>query len=459
MVALVSSTAAANAQDIVGPQTPDTMAYPAAATPGSPSYPVSSSYLVSENLRAEDAELSTRLADVEKALKKIDEKAKADKKKAASTMSATPGGRIFIDTATFSQDPIDKLRWDEQNGIEFRAARIFVEGKGFDVIKYKIEWDFAGRDKARAKDIYIAITDLPWLQNVQVGHFKEPFSLDELTSARFITFMERTVGNDVITPKRHLGIMAHGATELERATYAIGAFAEKDDDGGVIQDDVMGGAVTMRGTWLPWYDEATEGRGLIHTGIAYSYRDPFKNTYAMKYRPECHLAHEEALTLTDVSNRNMLDLELAMVYGPFSFQSEYYYTSINRTAHADTNAQSAYAYVSYFLTGENRVYDRSRGYFTRVKPNENFFRVRDEGGNTHTGKGAWELKYRYSWFNGYDGDLLGWDYVGDHTFGVNWYLNPYTRCMLEYIHSGINQNAGLGVGDLDIFQMRAQIDF
>ena len=33
--------------------------------------------------------------------------------------------------------------------------------------------------------------------------------------------------------------------------------------------------------------------------------------------------------------------------------------------------------MSYFLTGENRVYDRNMGCWTRVKPFENFFRVRD----------------------------------------------------------------------------------
>ena len=260
----------------------------------SPASPVGQNYLVSENFTAEDASLAARLADVEKALKKSADKAKEDKKKAAGIMSATPGGRVYVDTATFDQDAIDKARFDEQNGVEFRAARLFVEGKGFEIIKYKIEWDFAGKDKARAKDIYFTVTDLPLLQNVQIGHFKEPYSLDELTSSRFITFMERNTTSQMLAPARHFGVMAFGNTESRNATYAIGYFAEKDDDGGPIQNDNMGGAATMRGTWLPWYDEATEGRGLIHTGLAYSHRNAFKNEFNMKYRPESHLAHETA---------------------------------------------------------------------------------------------------------------------------------------------------------------------
>ena len=416
-------------------------------------------HYASTSTAADEAGLAARLADVEKALQKIDEKAKADKKKAASKMSVKAGGRVFLDTAAFNQNAIDLARWDEQNGVEFRTARIFLKGEGFDVIEYKMEFDFAGKNTVKAKDIYFEITDLPLLQNVKIGHFKEPFSLDELTSSRFITFMERNVASLSIAPARHIGVMAHGVSAGENATYAIGYFTEKNDDGGKIQDDVMGGAVTMRATYLPWYDEATEGRGLIHTGIAFSHRNAFNNEYTVAFRPESHLAHENELDLTDVRTRELLGLELATVYGPLSFQSEYYVNWIDRTAHDNCRTQGVYAYVSYFLTGENRVYNRHKGCFDRVKPFENFFRVRDENGNVYMGKGAWELKYRYSWLDAYDSGLLGFDYVGDHTVGVNWYLNPYTRFMLEYIHSGINQNQGAGVGALDIFQARAQIDF
>ena len=41
-------------------------------------------------------------------------------------MTATPGGRIHIDTAAFSQDAIDKARYNEQNGVEFRTARLAI---------------------------------------------------------------------------------------------------------------------------------------------------------------------------------------------------------------------------------------------------------------------------------------------------------------------------------------------
>jgi phosphate-selective porin OprO/OprP len=431
--------------------------------------------VVAENksLTNQNAELSARLAEVEKSLKKMDDKAKEDKKKAEGMMTATPSGRIHLDAADFSQDAVSKQRYNEQNGVEFRTARLAIYGGGFNVIKYQIEYDFASvattstlsgnavttSTRLRCKDTYFMITDLPLVQNVQIGHFKEPFSLDELTSDNYITFMERNTASLMMAPSRHFGIMGFGNTESQNATYALGAFYEYDDEGNIVQNDNMGGAMTMRGTWLPYYDEATEGRGLIHTGLAYSYRDPYRDQCALKYRPESHLAKENSLTLTDVSERNEVGAELASVWGPLSFQSEYYVNYIDRTQHVDSKTQGAYVYVSYFLTGENRPYDRKRGVFGRVKPLENFFRVRGEDGSVYTGKGAWEVKYRYSWLDAYDNGALGFQTCGDHTLGLNWYLTPYTRFMFEYIHSSINQNTGLGVGQEDIFQTRAAIDF
>ena len=57
------------------------------------------------------------------------------------------------------------------------------------------------------------------------------------------------------------------------STYQIGGFvSQMVDNPPVYQNDDDGYAVTMRGTRLLWYDEPSEGRGYLHTGLAYSYR-------------------------------------------------------------------------------------------------------------------------------------------------------------------------------------------
>jgi len=210
-------------------------------------------------------------------------------------------------------------------------------------------------------------------------------------------------------------------------------------------------------TFLPWYDEATQGRGLIHTGLAYSWRDANDNQVRFSQRPESHICDRVVDTgLFAADDYQLLGVEAALVYGPLSIQSEYFNTWVNQLAGADANFQGVYGYVSYFLTGEARNYKRTAGVFDRVRPFENFFRVRDADGYMQMGKGAWEVAYRYSYLDLDDAGISG-GLASDHTIGLNWYLNPYTRLMWDYVNSNVTR--GGTTGNINILQMRCQIDF
>jgi hypothetical protein len=91
-----------------------------------------------------------------------------------------------------------------------------------------------------------------------------------------------------------------------------------------------------------------------------------------------------------------------------------------------------YVQGGYFLTGENRGYDRRFGLYERVRPNENFFFTRDANGRPQFGMGAWEILYRYDFINldskGIDGGRLG-----QNTFGLNWYLNPHMKIAVNFL--------------------------
>jgi phosphate-selective porin OprO/OprP len=136
--------------------------------------------------------------------------------------------------------------------------------------------------------------------------------------------------------------------------------------------------------------------------------------------------------------------EAALVYGPFSLQGEYMYSGVDTPGGEDPSFQGAYVYASYFLTGEHRAYKTSAAAFDRVKPKKNF------GAG---GPGAWEVGLRYSYLGLNDGEIEGGE-LSDFTVGLNWYLNPNTRFMLNYVHADLD-----GVGNADGFQMRGQIDF
>ncbi len=348
--------------------------------------------------------------------------------------------------------------------------------------------DFAAQ--TAFKDVYIEAKDLPWLQHLRVGHYYEPFGLESQTSSNYTTFMEKSLIVDLgDVGGRKTGVMAFGSSENQRLFWQIGGNtsvkSEKpaampfdsltgnsnDFNGGVgsygLYDDEGGYALSMRAAGLLWYDEATDGRGLLQVGASYSYRDipglvaGQSRRYRVRTKPESYLAPYVANTgwLDDTDSINAFGPEMLFIYGPFSLQSEYLCMWLDRSQHDDLMFDGGYLTVSYFLTGENRVESRS-GVLRpgRVKPFEDFFRVRTEDGSICTGKGAWEVAYRASYLNLTDGGVYGGRVV-DHTFGLNWYLNAYTRVMFNYVHSDTTAQAVAGVGSLDAVMTRVQIDF
>lgn len=220
------------------------------------------------------AELERRVSELESAMQRLDAQAQAERNKAAGRMSLGVRGHFMFDAAAFSQDAEDKQRFDEQNGLDVRVARLIVERSGMDVMSYRAEFDYVRRVLG---DLWIGVSELPLLGTVRLGYLKEPFSMEQIASRKYNTFLERSLAEAIHFPPRRLGIMAFNTTEDQRHTWAIGLFA---NDPGItfVLDDTFGGAVTMRTTWLPWYDEATEGRGLFHLGLAYSHRECFRHT-------------------------------------------------------------------------------------------------------------------------------------------------------------------------------------
>jgi phosphate-selective porin OprO/OprP len=433
-----------------------------------------------------EKDLAKKVADLEKTVKKMTDKAAADKKKADSAPTVKFGGWFMVDSTWFGQDAASiAALGNAQDTTYFRNARINVEGE-YGVTYYKMEYDFTGRNDYTSgaasagaahthtissvettpfKDLILGVKDLPFLGKFQGGHFKEPFGLEELTSDKYLSFTERGF-TSTFTPSRNVGVMATNNWAGENGTWAVGAFRTINDIPPYLADDRGLYAGTGRVTFLPWYDEATEGRGLWHLGAAYSYRDLGNYTQRVRSRPETGVGPYVVSTqigavdsLTNVVNENMFGLETALVYGPLSFQAEYIGATFNRSGGLGQPYLTAgYAYVTYFLTGENRAYQRSTGTFARVKPFTNFFRVRTEDGSIENGWGAWELGYRWSFINLDDSGILG-GYASDHTFGVNWYMTPYMKMMAGLVHSDDGlQNNGANTF-IDTVTLRGFVEF
>jgi phosphate-selective porin OprO/OprP len=351
------------------------------------------------------------------------------------------GGRLQTDWLWSSEDKEIKQDVGEQeDGVEFRRARIVFSGLVYDNVEYKMEFDFEGGD-ADFKDVYLALTDFP-LGTLQMGHFKEPFSLDELTSSKYITFLERGLPN-VFAPSRNTGFMLHNAAADERMTTAIGVFRDTDDYGEDSGDD-GGYNVTGRITALPIYED--KGASLLHIGAGYSYRNP-DDSIRFRQRPEAHLADYFVDTGSFAGDQaDLLGLEAAWVNGPLSLQGEYMMADADRLGGgSDVEFDGYYVQASYFLTGEHRSYKTSEGAFSRVKPKKNY--------SAAGGPGAWEAKARYSELDLSDGDVTGGE-LNNVSAGLNWYLNPNTKIMWDYVHADKDE-----VGRTDMLMMRLQLEF
>jgi len=352
------------------------------------------------------------------------------------------GGRIQNDWAFFDQDSSleDAVgNWDD--GTEFRRTQLDMQGLLYETIEFKAQYDFAGGD-ADFKDVYLGLKGLP-VGTLRVGHFKEPFSLDELISNNYMTFLERALPNTLV-PARNTGIMINNHVLEDRITYALGVFRETDNFGSGEGDGKYN--VTARLTGLPLYED--EGSALLHLGLAYSHRNP-GDTLSYSQRPESHLAERLINTgSVEVDDLDLVGAEVAMVYGPASLQVEYITAMVDGAAGSNPDFSGYYIQTSYFLTGEHRPYRLSGAVFSRVKPKAGF--PGQEGGI-----GAWEIAARYSHLDLYDGGINGGE-LDDVTVGLNWYLNPNTRVMLNYVYADASD---LYEGKAHIMQTRFQIDF
>ena len=311
--------------------------------------------------------------------------------------------------------------------------------------------------------VFMTIKDVPVLGNVRIGSQQDWFSLEHIESARFLDFMERSTIMDAFSGPNNNGytpgISAFNNTPDKRAGAQIGIYKNNVYDSGFTYS--IGDAWTYGGRliWTPYYDEESKGRYLLHTGIGSEWRTFNTNVSAttgfdnVRVRSR-GLLRNAASTLdpnfADTGNfyavsQTLVDPEIALQWGPWLFQSEYTASWFNgaRAAYnlpasglGSVFMEGGYAEALYFLTGENRDYNRQSGVFGRVVPNCNFNRAKSTWG-------AWQVGARFDWLdlNGGKANLVNGGNAQDMTLALNWFLNPSTRFQFNYVCSWINNAA------------------
>jgi phosphate-selective porin OprO/OprP len=377
-----------------------------------------------------------------------------------------------------------------QDGVNFRRARLEVDGTLWEVIDFFAEYEFLGNTfnvdptlPANAKnivntpgptDLWATLTHLPVIGNVRVGNHKPPISLEHLTSSRFLDFLERSYAFDTYcggTNNGFLpGVSVFNWTEDERITWHVGIWKNNQT---VLGWNVGGGEwdVTGRVTWLPIYE--ANGRRLVHLGLGVSNRGLDDGVARLRARTLLRNGPFTLQTrLADVTvsgdNQTLIVPEFAAIAGPFMIQAEYFGSWIQNTTFpantgknfGTTYTQSAYVQTSYFLTGEHRPWNMKGGSGAapgRVIPNRNFFMVPGQDGRLFS-SGAWQVAARFSWIDlANQAQQAGNLY--DVTLGLNWFLNPNMKFQWNYDYLFRNAAGNTSDGPIHGFGMRFAMDF
>jgi phosphate-selective porin OprO/OprP len=428
--------------------------------------------------------------DKEKGVMKVTWKDGVSFESADKKFKAKLIGRIQADYWTFDADKAveDAIKDEFDSMVYFRRVRMGIDMTILKNTKVKVEYDFArGGTSQSFADVYIGFVDfkncgMAWMPDVYVGHQKEPFCLDELTSSKYSMFMERALPALTFAPARNTGIKlkwglmnTKTADEKEEAfsrlLAEVGVFAanannwgdaEFNDDGSdAFSGDENGWSVTGRLVWLPWVDCSCPKCRVLHLGVAGSYRNDLAgDNLRFRTRPEVGNGPRIVDTGADIvaDSAYLLGAEVALVYDRWSVQGEYIWCSCDAPTNDDPVYTGWYVQASYWLTGECRNYEKGKGEFGRVKPCRPLF-CED---CCAKGPGGWEIAARFSTVDLNDGtpDVRGGK-VWDATVGLNWHWNNNVRVMFNYVHSDVTDAYGNPAGDgtVDAFGVRVAAEW
>jgi phosphate-selective porin OprO and OprP len=405
---------------------------------------------------------------------------------------------IMLDVGNYFQDdnlPAAVNGRDLNNGANFRRARAGVDGKLFRDFDYSIIYEFGGSGQEDPGRLYEAALTYTYLKpfRFKIGAFEPNIGLAAAVSTSQMPLMERPapaeVARGVAAGDSRVafqvsanGIMGEGDSGIAARWMATGAFT-----GNIIATGSSAASATVQP-----FDEQTAWIGRVtvapfssttwqaHLGANYQYvisPNDAGATASTRYAAQLRDRPELRLDGTRLVDTGAIDsdhtwvggLEGAFQAGPFMAEGEWFKYKIERRNSALPNPDFTGWYVqgSWVITGEPRVYNPVEARFDAPKMNYNF--------NPSAGTwGAFELAARYSDLdlNYHEGAFgttqpaaVGAVRGGEqkiYTFGVNWYLNPSMRMMLDYQHVDVDRlnTAGAQIGqEYDALAARFQLNY
>jgi len=322
-----------------------------------------------------------------------------------------------------------------------RRGRFELKGTFFKWVDLLLECEFTPADQKGGfclNDAYLDLRFAPVI-GLRAGQFKQPFSLEELTSDNSIDFVERSIINAVV-PSRDIGAMLRGSLFSGVVAYDLSVF---NGAGTNTFPTSTGKELAGRLTLAPF--KPTGNYWLKGLQIAGDFTWGDKNTSTSPTGRTGARTNPRFVFFpgqTTRGDRTRWGADLGWAIGPAAVKFEYLQELDQRrqlgaggTNLDEVTATGWYVAGTWLLTGEDKPLTGP------VIPKRSFSPVAGAWG-----PGAWELALRYAEL-AFDSDdplnflgATGIAPVGDVrsngvealTAGMNWYLNSHMRYMLNW---------------------------
>ncbi len=406
-------------------------------------------------------------------------------------------GRLQVDAnAAVDQHPKGQIAGNTTNaiadGTNIRRARLGVEGAYYKDFGYKFEYDFT-RGNGLSGGVTDAFMTYKGYEPVTltIGQWKEYFSLEEATSNRFLTFLERNMATNAFSDNGNPYKVGLGlAFAQPRYTAAMGFQTESVGNGSPTADSSstngnwnanrsVGSGDTAFGftgriTALPWYEDKTK---FLHVGASGSDRWVNSNINSnANGTPGATATNGTGLRFAsdlDTSVDRTLILDTGPLSGYIPNHAGFNQTACSTTGAASNttgangctfrkvgsysrfggetafvygpfSAQAEYIQTNISGTGySGNNLNGAYGYLSYFLTGESrsykaktaaWDRIKpNQNFTTHGGLGAWELAVGYDHLDLNSGVIQG-GRASSGKIGLNWYPNSRIRMMANFVH-------------------------
>jgi phosphate-selective porin OprO/OprP len=317
-------------------------------------------------------------------------------------------GLMQADGYWFHNDVVDLNGADTNDGknqeFEMRRSEVILKGKGT-----KFDWVVGYDGKANK----FLDNNLKWklgTSYVLVGQYKQPNSMEELSSTRHNDFISKAMVTNLFGVARRVGV-AYGRDEPNWG-YQASVFGRE-----LTRNLNKGAGYGGRFFWAPFNAEGD----IFHLGVSAIDYDTDNDTSRPRVRPDADLATARLVdtgNLIKTDRQRTIGLESFWVRGPFKVQAEYMTSTFHRYGGLDDfTGDSWYVSGLWNLSGETWGY--KAGVPTTMLPND-------------PAAGMWQLGVRYDATNLDDGAVKGGD-EKNLTLGVNWYWHSNFKFSVNYV--------------------------